>query len=567
MTLGAQIQLHDGAGSPVASVSGVTVVWFDTPDPGDWRKVTGNNGSVSTDASGWLKLDLSDVSGLSIDDWGFLVAYRLDGSDYRDSPVFAGRVQVSDVSGGTVIGPLTSWVRPANWLALPAVTVGSEKFAGLHAVYEAGSNFVALSATGAYTVNWGDGSGNINVASGVTAERNIAWADADPASDVGIADAAACTFTDSGDKVNRTAHGLLDGQIVAFSSITSTTGISTYTSYYVVGRTANTFQLSDTIGGSAKALTTDGSGQMYLPKYRQVVVTVVPNGSTITALNLHVKHSQSKLQQYSSQFLDMSIAFAALTDLRIGSSTFPGTSTQTIRHPCLQQCALVDCGVTNFSYMFNGCAALQSIPLLNTAAGTNFSYMFNGCTALQSAPVMNTAAGTIFSFMFNGCTALQSIPLLSTAAGTNFSSMFSGCAALQSIPLLSTAAGTNFSSMFSGCAALQSIPLLNTAAGTSFANMFSGCAALQSIPLLSTAAGTNFNYMFYGCPSLQSAALAGTAQNISYSGCKLSGPELNLIYGQLASGVSSKTITVTNNWGTATHTPSIATAKGWTVTA
>jgi len=397
MPKGIKLQLHDENGDPIASLSGITVVWFDTPDPGDWRKVTGNNGSVSTDASGWLKLDLSDVSGLSIDDWGFLVAYRLDGSDYRDSPVFAGRVQVSDVSGGTVIGPLTSWVRPANWLALPAVTVGSEKFAGLHAVYEAGSNFVALSATGAYTVNWGDGSGNINVASGVTAERNIAWADADPASDVGIADAAACTFTDSGDKVNRTAHGLLDGQIVAFSSITSTTGISTYTSYYVVGRTANTFQLSDTIGGSAKALTTDGSGQMYLPKYRQVVVTVVPNGSTITALNLHVKHSQSKLQQYSSQFLDMSIAFAALTDLRIGSYTFPGTSTQTIRHSCLQQCALVDCGVTDFSYMFNGCVALQSIPLLNTAAGTIFRYMFSGCTALQSAPVMNTAAGTSFS--------------------------------------------------------------------------------------------------------------------------------------------------------------------------
>ena len=543
MPKGIKLQLHDENGDPIASLSGITVVWFDTPDPGDWRKVAGNNGAASTDGSGWLKLDLSGVSGLSIDDWGFLVAYKLDGSDYRDSPVFAGRVQVSDVSGGTVIGPLTSWVRPANWLALPAVTVGSEKFAGLHAVYEAGSNFVALSATGAYTVNWGDGSGNINVASGVTAERNIAWADADPASDVGIADAAACTFTDSGDTVNRTSHGLLNGQIVAFSSITSTTGISTYKSYYVVGRTANTFQLSDTPGGSAKALTTDGSGQVYVPKYRQVVVTVVPNGSTITALNLHVKNSQSKLQQYSSQFLDMSIAFAALTDLRIGSSTFPGTSTQTIRQSCLQQCALVDCVVTNFSYMFNGCAALQSIPLLNTAAGTSFYQMFNACVALQSIPLLNTAAGTSFYQMFNACYALQSIPPLNTAAGTSFSQMFNACAALQSIPLL------------------------NTAAGTSFSQMFSGCAALQSIPLLSTAAGTDFSYMFSDCPSLQSAALAGTAQNISYSGCKLSGPELNLIYGRLASGVSSKTITVTNNWGTATHTPSIATAKGWTVTA
>ena len=136
------------------------------------------------------------------------------------------------------------WIRPGSWLALPDVT-GLQKFAGLHAVFP-DSNFVALSAEGAYTVNWGDGSGDTNVATGVTAERNIAWADAPNTSDVGIASAVACTFTDAGDTVGLTAHGWSNGQQVAFNTITSTTGISTYTTYFIVGKTADTFQVATT---------------------------------------------------------------------------------------------------------------------------------------------------------------------------------------------------------------------------------------------------------------------------------------------------------------------------------
>jgi hypothetical protein len=71
--------------------------------------------------------------------------------------------------------------------------------------------------------------------------------------------------------------------------------------------------------------------------------------------------------------------------------------------------------------------------------------------------------------------------------------------------------------------------------------------------------------MFYNTFSLQRGALVGTSQNISYSNGQLSGAALDEIYTNLAT-VTSKTITVTGNYGTASDTPSIATAKGWTVT-
>jgi len=71
-------------------------------------------------------------------------------------------------------------------------------------------------------------------------------------------------FTDSGDTVTATSHGLSNGTAIYFSSITSTTGISTNTRYYVISSTTNTFQLAASVVGAALPLATNGSGVMSL---------------------------------------------------------------------------------------------------------------------------------------------------------------------------------------------------------------------------------------------------------------------------------------------------------------
>jgi surface protein len=86
----------------------------------------------------------------------------------------------------------------------------------------------------------------------------------------------ACTFTDVGDLVTVTAHGLANGTEVAFSSISTTSGIVTNTIYYVINATTDTFQLSDTLGGAARTLTNNGTGWM---KYGAVVTAITPNVS------------------------------------------------------------------------------------------------------------------------------------------------------------------------------------------------------------------------------------------------------------------------------------------------
>ena len=429
----------------------------------------------------------------------------------------------------TTVAPIRQeWQRPSDWLSLPTVSGGDEKLVGLYKIIN-GDNWFAVSVTGAYTIDWGDGT-TTDTASGTTTYKNLSW-----------------------------------------SSYSGTTA------------------------------TTDG--------FRQAIITITPqSGSTLTSVNLNVKHNQSGLPAYATGWLDVKMAGASLTTLTVGGGAvynsalkrfeFVGgsalTSGSVMFSSCYQLATIVGTSWTSgisdfnsmfwgcsslsaiplintaagtfFNSMFNGCSSLSTIPLINTAAGTSFANMFQNCVSLSAIPLINTAAGTSFASMFLGCVSLSTIPLINTAAGTSFASMFQNCVSLSAIPLINTAAGTSFASMFIGCSSLSTIPLINTAAGTSFTNMFNACTSLRTVPALNTAAGTSFTNMFNGCSSLESAPLAGTRYAISYASCALSSAELDAIYTGLGTAAGSQTITVTSNYGTTGDTPSIATGKGWTVT-
>jgi surface protein len=89
----------------------------------------------------------------------------------------------------------------------------------------------------------------------------------------------AVTFTDAGDIVTLTAHGLQNNDQVSFSTITSTTGIVLNTIYFVVNRTADTFQVSSTLGGAALPLTTNGSGTL---KFNPTIQSIGAGNVTIS---------------------------------------------------------------------------------------------------------------------------------------------------------------------------------------------------------------------------------------------------------------------------------------------
>lgn len=577
MAIGVEITLHDAAGVALASETGITALWWDEPDPADGTQPKGKATGLATNGSGVLKLDLSDVSWLATGDDGFLLLHKGDDTDYQDALVFASQIATSSVSGGTRLGPAT-WTRNPSWLSITAPSSSEEKIVGLHRV-DPQSAYLAFNVQGKYTVDWGDGTAAEDVNSFVTAVHLYDYTDSNL-----NGTNAPVTLTDSGDVVGRTAHGYRNGMEVQFYNIVSTTGLVEGQTYYVINAAADTFQVSATKQGSAVTLTTDGTATL-LP-YKQVIVTITPQAAqNLTSVSFQYKHTASGLQAYASGWLDLAISVPNCTSLEIGGTT--------VRMGNLERAYIVAHNDTTLVNLFKNCFALQSVPLFNTASATSISAMFNACYLLQSVPLLdtssvtnnmqnvfadchslesappfNTGGVTSMTGMFSNCYSLKSVPLLDTSSASTMNTMFSQCRSLQSVPQFNTASATNMNSIFAFCYALQSVPLLDTADVTDAGSMFSGCYSLALVPALDMSGATSastYTNMFANCNNLSRIAATGFKYSFSVANCKLSAASLDELYGNLAT-VTSQTITVSNNVGTAGDDPTIATAKGWSVT-
>ena len=410
--------------------------------------------------------------------------------------------QSKRVFGNTALS--TPWVRNPSWTALPSVTSADNKFVGLHRV-DLDSNFLALSAAGNYTVDWGDGSATENILTPAVAQHQYTYTDA------GLVNTnAPVTLTDTGDLVTRTAHGYSNGYTVSFYNISNTTGLTEGQVYYVVSATADTFQVSATQGGSAVALTTDGTATL-LP-YKLAIVTVTPQaGQTFTTINLHKKHTQTGLSAHSSGFLDIVIAGSSLTSILI-SSISAGSGTQNINFRGLQQVSILSSAVASASYLFYNCSNLQSVVAFSSSALTNTSHMFDSCDSLTTVSLFNTALVTTMANMFEACYSLTTVPLFNTVGvvTTGMANMFLNCYSLTTVPLFNTVNVTSMANMFQNCYSLTTVPLFNTALVTSMSVMFQNCYSLTTVPLFNTANVTTMSSMFIGCSALTTVPLFDT---------------------------------------------------------
>jgi len=95
--------------------------------------------------------------------------------------------------------------------------------------------------------------------------------------------------------------------------------------------------------------------------------------------------------------------------------------------------------------------------------------------------------------------------------------------------------------------------------------MFEVCSSLILIDTIDCSSVTNLDAFVNGCHALARCKITGVKVTHSYADCSLPATAIDVIFTNLASGVTGQTITVTGNPGAATCTPSIATAKGWTV--
>ena len=250
-----------------------------------------------------------------------------------------------------------AWVRPSDWLALTTPDISEQKIVGLHAVLP-GNNWVAFTLSGAYTVDWGDGTTE-NFAAGVTAYRNLAWSSYDTS-----------TLTTRGYRqaiitiTPQSGHNITSWNFLVKHN---QPGLSNgYSTGWLDMRLCTPHVASRTFSGSA--------GQVWhrmIEKWQQIDTSAVTSAYQM----------------------------------------FYGCSS-------LQSVTLDTSAVTSTSQMFANCSSLQSVTL-DTGAVTNASYMFNNCPSLQSVVLTGLTRGVSVANASLSSTALDALyTSLGTAAGS-----------------------------------------------------------------------------------------------------------------------------------------------------
>ena len=452
----------------------------------------------------------------------------------RNEPVYSGPVAPFRSTD-------SQYVRPAEYIPIDPPSDSEQLVKLLVLVSNDDSNFLSVSASGNYTVNWGDGvvenigsTGVGGVASHLYIYGSTGLSGASgPTTSDGFKQALVQIYPQAGynlgtinlnvrdtratSTINAYSQPIEEAYISSpnLTSLTIGTGSQTlpycrrmsYINLVNAGNITsfaiqfqNMFKLQRVDIGKTAAVTTTAS--MFQNCYSLKTVNVSSNANfnslTNTSNMFFTCHSLVSAPLFDTRnVLDMSNMFQSCSNL-----------TQVPLYNTVK--------VTNISNMFTGCVALTNVPLFNTAAVTNMQGMFNACASLTNIPAFDTRNVTSLQGAFQNCTSLKTIPLLNTIKAIDMASLFSGCSSLVSIPPLDTRAATNMLNMFASCFSLVNVPFLNTSIVTTMQNMFNSCYSLKTVPAFDTSNVVNMVSMFNTCYNLREVPAFNGAKVTSF---------------------------------------------------
>lgn len=457
---------------------------------------------------------ISDLTTADALDGSELLLLSQDGVDVK--------LAIDDLVTYAGAGGEAFWVRPSDWPARP--TSAAQQIVLLARVDNGSINYAAVTiscSSGGYDVDWGDGTTTTNASSGSTTSKNLSYA--------GVSSAATT-----------------EGFKVAVVVITPNTGGAQIT----------------VVDLGARHSTVGGSGTYYNPW-----LEIEANCPNVQTFNFSIGGT------------------VALRDLRsiiftsLHTNAYPGLGG--LGAPGLRNVEMFAgmCSTSTSVMTFVGCTSLQTItfPENYGAATTSLANLLSGCNSLVEInwpSSFGSASVTTIASAFNACRSLKSLTLPSgfgaNSGCVTASNVFNECFSLAELTLPTDFGryATNISSMFANCTVLRSLTLPANfgAAATNVQNAFSSMCALRELNIPSafgtvTTAGNFAN----GCFGLRSLTGNFPAISFSIANCSLDAAALDAVYTALAT-VTSQTITVSNNYGTSGDDPTIATAKGWTVT-
>lgn len=315
-----------------------------------------------------------------------------------------------------------AWVRPSDWLAMPAISASDYRFDGLVAVFNNQTNWVSITAAGDFTVDWGDGTAPENYAAGAQALHNYAWS--------------------SLSGTTETSEGFRQ----AIVTVTPQAGQTLY---------------AWNLGQPIANVPTNYSAAW-------LDIQVAMNNSGTFDFGRADRHRPRRLKRFR---------WLGLNDQANFSNFFRNMTS-------LAVVELDTTGATTMDNMFNWCYALTTIPQFDTSTVTTTANMFHNCYSLITVPPLNLSSCTNISSMFWTCKNLRTVgqwTLLPGATGVlSTGNTFTSCDRLLITPDFGTAVFNTGVAMFSGCYDLVCLPAIRVN-GTSYLSFFQNCYNLETI--------------------------------------------------------------------------------------
>jgi len=381
---------------------------------------------------------------------------------------------------------VTPYVRPSEWVTIPGITQGEQKFVGTFAVYNHDSNFVAFTIAGNYNVDWGDGTTGA-FSSGVAAYKRYTTSTYS-----GLTSAVFRGYK----TLNITITPQSGANITSINLTTkhNQSSLSNYTNQWLDIKFSAP-NLSN--GTNAFFMWSDTIPMGMLEQFEWV--NLVNNYNNVT---------------YNSMFRN---CYSLRNIISIPNTKGLATSTMFMNCYSLETVPWFDTSLcTTTNGMFQSCLSLKIIPQFDTSKSTDANLMFSGCRSLLTIPPIDVSRVANFNAFMSGCSSLIKIPFLNTQSATDTSAMFQDCFALENIPPLNTSKVTNFAAMLRRCRSLSEVPLIDTSAATTVSSMFESCFNIRTIPAFNTSNVTNFSYMLYECTSLESVPLFDTSKGTNF---------------------------------------------------
>ena len=281
------------------------------------------------------------------------------------------------------------WVRPADWLPMPAITPGDQVFNGLFAVFDANPNYVALTAEGDYTVDWGDGTVE-DVDGGVTAEHDYDYSTYDVAEDTlctrGYKQAMITVTPQVGSDLTLVYDQTHSGDTVHLPAWLDQEANGTLLSMLIVGGyNVSGAPMLESVCIKENVLTAFGYG--YFPSMQQLIADTLSLCESVILASSFSLRSLMLPDLPVCTFINIRDCFA-LQKVVIGDAPLCSSTNNTFANCfALQQVQLGNIGTdvgaaVDFSNMFTGCAALTHVTIGDVdLANTTLSTWFTGAAS------------------------------------------------------------------------------------------------------------------------------------------------------------------------------------------